>query len=552
MVGKAILYAAKSTEDKRGSLPNQLADGRAMAGREGWEVAAEYQDEAASGWSGDRGPGLAAALEHAEQIGGVLVVQHSDRLARGDGKQARHLAELYFWAMKAGVEIRSVEDDSTFSNPILAVALGERNAEDSRRKSESVKKGMKRRAARGLPTGGPRPYGYRYGENGAGLEVIAAEAAIVRRIFAEYIAGTAQLAITRNLRADGVPTARGGEWHQGTVRAILANPVYAGFIGDQRGVHEPIVDEDTWAKAEALRAASARVGRGRHSAGRHLFRKGMLRCECGAAMVPRTSPNRASEPTEVYLCYGRKQDPASCSMGPVRRELIDNAVYGYFERVGLDVEATRRQLGDERNRKLTELQSLRDQAEREAKAAESALERVRRDYQRGVIEAEDWAEQRPQLREERDAARAEASRLAASLEAAAKEDALLDAEQETYELLADVRRAIAGEVNDAAGVDAVRAALSRLFDRFILHPADRPKYALPQHTGEGVAGTAPLLDVEGHVIELWVREQAFAGYGEAAAPILHREPLPHAANNYADGLPSQFLFGPISVGVAVD
>src|SRR5512146_780659 len=114
MSGQAILYAAKSTEDIHGSIPTQLADARAFAEREGLEVVAEYWDEAASAYKGDRGPGLAAALEHAERISCSLIAQHSDRLARGDGKRARHLGELYFASYKTGMTLRSVQDDSTF------------------------------------------------------------------------------------------------------------------------------------------------------------------------------------------------------------------------------------------------------------------------------------------------------------------------------------------------------------------------------------------------------------------------------------------------------
>src|SRR3954471_17752344 len=115
---RAIVYAGKSTEDKRGSIPTQVTDCRATADREGWRVLAEYFDEAASAWTGDRGPGLAQALQHAERETAVLLCQHSDRLARGDGRTARHLAELYFWALRVGVELRSVQDDSTFTNPL--------------------------------------------------------------------------------------------------------------------------------------------------------------------------------------------------------------------------------------------------------------------------------------------------------------------------------------------------------------------------------------------------------------------------------------------------
>src|SRR5215211_516524 len=86
----AVIYGAKSTEDVHDSIPDQLRDGRMLAEREGWDVSAEYSDEAASAWSGNRGPGLADAIEHVERIKGVLVVQHSDRLARGDAKRAQH------------------------------------------------------------------------------------------------------------------------------------------------------------------------------------------------------------------------------------------------------------------------------------------------------------------------------------------------------------------------------------------------------------------------------------------------------------------------------
>src|SRR4051812_34933719 len=102
----AVLYAAKSDEDVHGSIPTQLADGRALAEREGFEVVDEYSDEAATAYTGNRGAGLEAAQAHAESLAAergeaALVVQHSDRLARGDGRQAKHLVEYALWAMKA-------------------------------------------------------------------------------------------------------------------------------------------------------------------------------------------------------------------------------------------------------------------------------------------------------------------------------------------------------------------------------------------------------------------------------------------------------------------
>ena len=55
-------------------------------------------------------------------------------------------------------------------------------------------------------------------------------------------------------------------------------------------------------------------------------------------------------------------------MKTIRRAEIDGAVYRYFEQVGLDVEATRRHLSEERGRKLAEVGALRHQAEQEARS----------------------------------------------------------------------------------------------------------------------------------------------------------------------------------------
>src|SRR5262249_40130166 len=153
----------------------------------------------------------------------------------------------------------------------------------------------------GRPSGGRAPVGYRNSEGE--LQIVEPEARIVRRVFEEYLAGRSQLAITQALDRDGVPTKAGGLWHQGTLRAILANPTYKGSAvhkgGASPGTHEPIIDPETWDKVAALRDAQrrSRGGPGRRPVGKHLFRKGSLKCgRCGSSLVPRTDPNRKDEP----------------------------------------------------------------------------------------------------------------------------------------------------------------------------------------------------------------------------------------------------------------
>jgi site-specific DNA recombinase len=319
----AILYGAKSTSDPRGSIPGQLADCRTVAQGEGRQVVGEYSDEAASAFTGNRGSGLTAAKDAAIAAGAELRVQHSDRLARGDGITADHLAEVWFALRRAGVRIRSVQDDHNLEDALRVVLIGERNNEDSKRKAEAVKDGLRRRAAeRGKLVGGPRPYGYRWvpelidGRKVSHLEQVPAEAAVAKNdIFLATVNGMSQLAITRSLNERAVPTVRGGAWTQAAVRRVLTNPLYKGFIRHNDevfpGVHEPIVSEELWRAAAAIREAAVRTkghGGGRRPNGPHLMVKGMLRWGwCDSALVPRSDPNRRGPLPRVSL---RRAPPA--------------------------------------------------------------------------------------------------------------------------------------------------------------------------------------------------------------------------------------------------
>jgi Recombinase zinc beta ribbon domain len=252
----------------------------------------------------------------------------------------------------------------------------------------------------------------------------------------------------------------------------------------------------------------------------------MLRCgRCGEALVPRSGPNRKAGPYEVYRCYGRHRDKNSCSMPPIPRALIDTAVYDYFEKLGLDVEATRRQLAESRDRKLAEVRALLEQAKAEARRAEGRLARVRGHYQDGKLDPDDWAEQRVQLTEELDAAGSELERLRDQEQEVSSWGELRDVEADTLRWLAEIRSAIAGEVRDTESVEAVRAALSRLFEGFVVHPQGNPQYGRKHRDDPAPAGPdiAPLLDVEDFTIEIWVREQALVGYDASLAPVLRRK-----------------------------
>ena len=154
-----VLYAAKSTEDRRGSIPDQLEDCRRATGDTADRViVGEYDDEAFSAYSGDRGPGLIDAMRHVEELArehgtAELWAQHSDRLARGDGRTARHAVEIALWALKRNIRVRTIQDPDTFRDLLYAVVTGQRNHEDSRRKGLALAAGRRRAVERGEYTG---------------------------------------------------------------------------------------------------------------------------------------------------------------------------------------------------------------------------------------------------------------------------------------------------------------------------------------------------------------------------------------------------------------
>jgi hypothetical protein len=107
---------------------------------------------------------------------------------------------VVLWAIKHDVELLSVQDPEILAGSDLALLLGAiggmRNHQDSKRKSLAVKDGMRLRATqRGRYMGGRRPFGYRYRdtrEDGRGTGPIVPyepEAAVVRRVFAQYVRG---------------------------------------------------------------------------------------------------------------------------------------------------------------------------------------------------------------------------------------------------------------------------------------------------------------------------------------------------------------------------
>lgn len=337
---RAVLYARYSDEQQRDSwsIDAQVAELRAYCARMGWTICDEIcVDEAITGKTEDR-PGLARAMTLIrEGKANVLVVHKLDRFFRNVAKTFEYVAELEEYS--AGLVCTQQPIDTT--NPVsgkivLAVmaALAEIYLDNL---AEEVAKGKRARAAAGLPNG-DLPYGYRAPEptvQGASSHtaavIVPAEAEAVRLAYELYATGRmGEASIARTLNDRGFRfrskyQPEGGRFNKDTIRSMLVNPFYAGWVVQPdetirnwqarareaprvRGLHQPIIREDLYRCVQATRAA--RRGHDERGTGRRgptpertvapYLARGIARCRgCGRRLWGHGGTQR----TPAYRCH---------------------------------------------------------------------------------------------------------------------------------------------------------------------------------------------------------------------------------------------------------
>jgi site-specific DNA recombinase len=460
----AVSYAAKSSPDDHDSLPDQQAAIRRRAEHELRRlIVAEFAEANRSGWRGNRGPQLEAAIARAVELAAThdvveLWVWHSTRLGRGSGLkgEARSLLELFAYLRRRGVTMRSVDDDQFVTSPMLvgfAAELAEKYSADL---STWVTAGKDRQFERGDWIGGPIPDGY-LSDGEKGLRLDPERAPIIRRIVDRALEGIACAVIARELNADGVRTRNGRPWIRRRIQDTLSNAVYAGQIvrwratpREQRrpGRHPALMTLDEFARvAEHARrrdvAAAGRAAGGRPS--RRFLLATLAHCSrCGGRMYSRTSTYRRKDGTRArfYQCGHVGDATGLCDAPNVPAAAVDEQV---LERLPRYIEAAERW--------LRELGSDRQRAEGLARAEVDRAERDVRERRARVSSLAD----RYQLEAEGDLSTAKAEALL---------DALVEARGELKQAERRARRADAelAAVHRAIDGDALAVAYQALRD----------------------------------------------------------------------------------------
>lgn len=279
-----------------------------------------YWEIGISGRTADKRPSfrqMIAAAKSPEHPYDVILVWKFSRFARNQEESIVYKSLL----KKAGVEVISVSEPlpDGIMGGLIERILEWMDEYYSIRLSGEVMRGMTEKALRGGYQANP-PLGYDRKKNQTPT-VNEAEAAVVRMIFRmfteEHLSMTA---IAKKLNLGKYPTKRGAHWNVTHLRYLLGNPFYIGKVrwnyvthGEGKrmndssewiiadGVHEPLIDEETFRKAAELLRQSARIGwvHG-HMPAKHWI-SGILKCAaCGGPMTysSETKRNKAA-----YRCH---------------------------------------------------------------------------------------------------------------------------------------------------------------------------------------------------------------------------------------------------------
>ncbi len=291
-------------EDDRAGVKRQEADVRALLDRIGWGEPTLYVENDTSAFKRRRvrlpsgevamrvdRPVFRRLLE--DLAGGLidgLAAYDLDRVAR----DPRDMEDLIDVCERYGRPTASCTgmDLSTDTGILTARNAVNYANQASRASSRRIKRKHEELAQQGRPGGGGRrPYGF----DGAGMTIVEEEAAVVRSIAAQVLAGVPLRAIATALTAKGVPTVYGGPWNARSVHSVVSKARNAGlreFRGEivGRASWPAVLSQEVW---EQVRVTL--TGRGRGATNRLTrWATGLLRCGlCGHVLTGSMTANRA-------------------------------------------------------------------------------------------------------------------------------------------------------------------------------------------------------------------------------------------------------------------
>lgn len=278
---------------------------------------------------------------------------------------------------------------------------------------EDVKRGMTENALRGNFQASPA-FGYKV-EKGLGLVIVEDQANIVRMIFNLYANSRMGFyEIARHLNRLGYKTKKGGAFEARTVRYIIQNPIYKGYlrwnyansahvINDESEwiiVKSPqipvIVSEELWDRANDRLKHEYRPKNGKPVSQKRHWLSGIVKCSsCGASLA--TSVHTDKRYNRVYTnfqCYRFTKGKCLVSHAISEKKLVPlvlnvlkedmNKAYIEYEHIS------------------TEPDNKQDMLKVQLKRLESREKRIKEAYLNGIDSLEEYKNNKEQIKTERD------------------------------------------------------------------------------------------------------------------------------------------------------
>lgn len=343
---RVAAYCRVSTDgdDQANSFESQQRYFRAyIAQQPHWELAGIFADEGLSGTSTKKRLAFQRMIACARAgTLDLIVTKEISRFARNTLDSiyyTRELKRLGIGVLFLNDNLYTLDGDAELRLAILASIA----QEESRRTSERVKWGQRRRMEQGVVFGRDL---LGYDVRGGALYVNEAGAQTVREIFRKCVdEGKGAHTIARELNAAGIPAARGGAWRSSVILRILRNEKYCGDLVQKktytpdylthekksnhgqedyiivRNHHTPIIPRATFETAGHIldQRAAAPAGQRKHSSRYPL--SGKLRCGiCGAVCAARKKTRRDGTDILSWRCgnavkYGRPHTDTDARRG---------------------------------------------------------------------------------------------------------------------------------------------------------------------------------------------------------------------------------------------
>ena len=381
---KAAAYCRVSTDkdDQINSLNSQRQFFTDYINKhDNWQLVNIYYDEGVSGTSTKKRTGFNAMIADANaHKSDIILTKEISRFARNtldSLKYTRELKNIGVGVIFINDNINTLDADAELRLTIMSSIA----QEESRKTSERVKWGQKRRMEQGVVFGRDM-LGYFVKEGK--LIINPEETEVVKLIYHKFLnEGKGTHIIARELFEAGIRPKRVKQWSNTVILRVLRNEKYVGDLlqkktftpdylshskkynrGNEDMVyikdhHEPIIDRETWdaVQKELARRSPSDEQKSKHS--NRYWCSGKLVCgECGQRFVSRTKRLKNGTPYKAWRCYAAavhgtaKKDLFGSDIGCDSHSINDRTLLACAEYVIKHIQANKEKIARELSRDI--------------------------------------------------------------------------------------------------------------------------------------------------------------------------------------------------------